>query len=130
MIRTITGARNKSPDQELPGTWKGVKPTVPKLICKRVIFYSRNDESAFIDWLSGIRGIKKWEGVRDEIHVYVPKSTISNTCLRELTALFFRYKIDMRQLQQFVNDNNRQWYARETAYWHRGVFGKKGTSSQ
>jgi hypothetical protein len=115
--------------REVSRGWKGERSNMPKLICKRVMFYSVNDELAFGEWLSRIRGIKKWEGVLDEIHVYVPRSTISDTCLRELTALFFRYKIDMLQLRQFVNDNNRQWYARETAYWHKPVFGEKGTSS-
>lgn len=37
-----------------------------KLVCKRVIFYSQNDESAFFEGIAKIRGIKKWEGIGDE----------------------------------------------------------------
>lgn len=98
---------------------------MPKLICKRVTYYSEQDETAFYEWLSRIRGIKKWDCVNDEVHVELPKSSISETCLRELTALFHRYKINMQQLRQFVNDNNRQWYEKKTAYWYKGVFGSQ-----
>jgi hypothetical protein len=94
-----------------------------KLICKRVRFYSINDELSFDDWISRINGIKKWEGVGDEIHLYLPRKTVSMTCLRDLTALFYRYKIDMKQLRQFVNDKNRQWYMNEKKYWYKKVFG-------
>ena len=97
---------------------------MPKLICKRVTFYSDHDESAFFEWLSKIRGVTKVKGVFDEIHVYVPRKVVSNTCLRELTALFYRYKIDMGQLLQFVNEKNREWYTGKHAYWHKRVFGQ------
>jgi len=44
--------------------------------------------------------------------------------MRELLALFYRYKIDMKQLQIFLNKNNKQWFQDNTkAYWHRRVFG-------
>jgi hypothetical protein len=93
-----------------------------KLICKRVTFYSPNDEGAFFEWISKIRGIKKWEGVRDEIHIYLPKSTISNKCLRELMSLFYRYNVDRRQLQPLLNDKNRQWYVNDKPSGHHNVY--------
>jgi len=97
---------------------------MPKLICKRVAFYSDHDESAFFEWLAEIRGVSKVKGVSDEIHVYVQRRVVSDTCLRELTALFYRYKIDMKQLAQFVNEKNREWYTGNQKYWHKLVFGK------
>jgi hypothetical protein len=94
-----------------------------KLICKKVEFYSRNDESAFFEWIAKIRVIKKWEGVGDEIHLYVPKTIVSKTSLRDLMALFFRYKINMRQLQQLVNDKNRDFFMNTKKYWYKRIFG-------
>jgi len=96
---------------------------MPKLICKQVMFYSENDELIFFEWISRIKGIKRWQGVSDEIHLFLPKSTVSATCLKDLTALFFRYKINMRQLQQFVNTKNKQWYMDKNKYWYEEVFG-------
>ena len=93
-----------------------------KLICKRVIFYSQNDEASFFEWISKIKGIKKWEGARDEIHLYLPKSTTSNKCLRDLIALFYRYNIDRRQLQQLLNDKNRQLYENFKPGGHHNVY--------
>lgn len=100
---------------------------MPKLICKQVTFHSENDELIFFEWIARIKCIKHWESVADEIHLFLPKSAVSATCLRELTALFFRYKINMRQLQQFVNVGNKQWYMNENAYWYENVFGNSAT---
>jgi hypothetical protein len=94
-----------------------------KLICKRVMFYSQNDESVFFEWISKIRVIKKWEGVGDEIHLFLARSNVSNVGLRDLTALFRRYKINMHQLQPLVNDKNRQSYMDKNKYWYKKVFG-------
>lgn len=45
--------------------------------------------------------------------------------LRELLALFYRYKIDMKQLRVFLNEQNKEWfYGRPKGYWHYRVFGK------
>jgi hypothetical protein len=93
-----------------------------KLVCKRVTFYSQNDEDAFFEWISKIRGIKRWEGVGDEIHLYLPKSTTSNKCLRELMSLFSRYNVDRRQLQPLLNDKNRQLYMDYNPGGHHNVY--------
>jgi hypothetical protein len=79
-----------------------------KLVCKRVRFYSRGDEDAFFEWTSKIKVIKKFEGVGDEMLLYINSSRISDKGFRELTALFQRYKVDKRQLGQFINSKNIQ----------------------
>jgi hypothetical protein len=88
-----------------------------------VTFYAPGDEEVFFEWISKIRAIKKWKGVGDEIQLYLPSSTISQKSLREITALFYRYKINMSQLQQLVNDKNREWYIDKKKFWHKRVFG-------
>jgi hypothetical protein len=96
---------------------------MPQLICKRVLFYSTNDEFSFFEWVSKIRAIKKFEGIGNEIQLCIPRKTISDSNLRDLTALLYRYKIDMKQLRQFVNKNNHHWYSDKKKYWHNKVFG-------
>lgn len=93
-----------------------------KLICKKVIFFSQNDESAFFEWISKIKGIKKWEGVGDEIQLYLPKSAVSNRCLRDLNALFRRYDIDQLQLQPLISDKNRQRFINYGNGGHHNVY--------
>ena len=44
--------------------------------------------------------------------------------LREILALFYRYKIDMKQLVVFLNNKNKMWFFDPPkGYWHRRVFG-------
>ena len=95
---------------------------MPKIICKNVVFYSVNDEVSFFEWVSRINGIKKWEGVVDEVRLHFPKKNVSDQCLRDLTALLYRYNIEMSQLQQFITDKNRDWYSAPKMYWHKKVF--------
>jgi hypothetical protein len=103
---------------------------MPKLICKGVIFYSQTDETSFFEWISRIKGIDRWEGIGDEVHLHLPKKKISDECLRDLTALLYRYKIEMSQLQQFVNEKNSEWYAAPGKYWHKKVFKQTKTPHQ
>ena len=53
-----------------------------------------------------------------------PRSSISDTCLRELLGLFFRYKVKMEQLAQFKNNKNTMWFrGNPCTFWHKKVFG-------
>ena len=96
---------------------------MPLLICKRVIYYSQNDELVFFDWLKRIKCIKEIKGIRDELHLHATR-WISDTGLRDLLAIFERYKIDMKQLAQFSSERNRMWFQDdEKKYWHKKIFG-------
>ena len=79
------------------------------LICKRVIFYSPIDQDLFFQWIERISAIERFKGVLDEIHLYVEDPNLDYNNLRELVALLDRYKIDMKQLQVFLNDSNKHW---------------------
>lgn len=80
-----------------------------KLICKRVIFYSQFDEDLFFEWIKKISVIIDVKGVLDEIHLYILDVNLDRAALREIIALFKRYKIDRKQLQVFLNDANEDW---------------------
>ena len=94
------------------------------LVCKSVWYYSSVDEDMFFEWITKIPSIIQCDGVGDELYLYFVSKKISAVDLRQLLALFYRYKIDMKQLQIFLNKSNKHWFQdNKKAYWHRRVFG-------
>lgn len=91
------------------------------LDCSGINFYSQLDEKHLFLWASEIRGVVRWEVDT----LVVRSSRLSQASLRDLLALFFRYKIPMRQLAQFQNEKNASWFASPHMYWHQQVFAKK-----
>lgn len=96
----------------------------PILVCKGVLYYSLNDEAVFFEWIKKLKCIKQIGGVGDELLLYLRSRNVSSRCLRDLLALFFRYKVDMTQLQQFLNSSNAHWFNDQEYWFHRLVFGK------
>jgi hypothetical protein len=95
---------------------------MPTLDCKRVMFYSPADEAAFFRFAESIKAVRKIEGVRDSIVLHVA-SRVSHASLRDLLALFERYRISqMSQLAQFLSPSNRSWFADPKKFWHKKVF--------
>ena len=96
---------------------------MPKLVCVSVKYYSQGDEAAFFGWLNTISCIEKISGVGKhlELELKIPPDDAE---LRELIAVFHRYKISMEQLRQFRTKENESWfYENSAAYWHKQVFG-------
>jgi hypothetical protein len=49
--------------------------------------------------------------------------------LREILALFYRYNIDMKQLEIFLSDENKSWFFdNKESFWYGGIWGKKRMS--
>ena len=78
----------------------------------------------FFDALKKISGVKNIRGQGWDLLFTVP-SKVSEKTLRELLGLFFRYKVDMRQLAQFTTEKNKAWFESPKAYWFAKVFNKK-----
>jgi hypothetical protein len=74
-----------------------VKKKLPTLKFQNVIFYSQLDEDAFFYTLKKVSAVKKIVGRGPDLFLTV-SSRPSDKALRELLGLFFRFKIDMRQL--------------------------------
>jgi len=90
------------------------------LTCKGVIFYSNKDEDAFFEWIKKIECIEKFDAAGDELYLDIAH----DHDLRDLIALLYRYRIDMKQLQQFLTDDNRKWFfEKNNMYWHNDVWG-------
>jgi hypothetical protein len=101
---------------------------MPSLRCHATIFYSQLDESLFFDALRRISAVKKIEGRGQDLFLSVP-SRMSDKALGELIALFYRYKVDMRQLAPFIAKGRGSWFRNSKAYWSKRVSPKKKRSS-
>jgi hypothetical protein len=98
----------------------------PVLRCKRVRFYSQADEIVFFEWVKRLECVERAEGMHDEIHLHLTSAEIGDDCLRELLAVFYRYRISMQQLKRFLTKHNEPWFYRnEQSYWHKKVFGAR-----
>ncbi len=96
---------------------------MPTLICKEVSFYSEGDEVSFFEWLKKIEDIKDIKGVGNEIQLLIQNEIIKDASLRELIAVFIRYEIDLNQLKQFLNKDNKEWfYDNDLAFWRKDTF--------
>jgi len=78
----------------------------------------------FFTALKRISAVKKVEMLGANLFLTVP-STFSSKSLRELLGLFFRYKIDMKQLAQFRTKKNSSWFHDPGRYWFRKVFPRR-----
>lgn len=103
--------------------WK--KNDNPKnyLTCISVKFYTTTDEDIFFAWLDKISCIEGLDAAKNELYLDLVERELEDADLMELIALFARYKIDMKQLARFLNDQNKNWfYNNKKAYWHKKVF--------
>lgn len=91
------------------------------LVAREVRYYSPGDEQAFFAWLRRMPCVGEPRGVGIDLHIPLRQRPTDGE-LRELIGLFFRYKIDMRQLAALATDENRSWFARPDSYWRRKVF--------
>ncbi len=94
------------------------------LVCDSVKFYSPKDQDAFFNWIKKIQSINQITIEKKSIYLYLKCSRLNNNTLDNLLGLFYRYKIDMKQLARFLNKTNKFWfYDNKIAYWHKKVFG-------
>jgi len=94
------------------------------LICKKVKFLSPYDEEAFFEWIKKIVCIGRYYGSKNEIYLEIVSDTIFWKDIRSIIGLFYRYKVNMKQLSQFLNNDNKKFfYDNKKAFWHEKVFG-------
>jgi hypothetical protein len=99
-------------------------PTI-ELKAQRTVFFSKLDETSFFVWLKKLPCVSSFEGRGDILFIRVLESKMDEYALRELLALFWRYKIDMRQLAVFDKQAFAHWLHKRTAYWYEPVFGSR-----
>ena len=87
------------------------------LTCKSVYFYSPHDEAAFFQWINNIKCIEKFEAARDELYLDLVDRELDYHDIKELIALLFRYKINMKQLAPLINEKNKGAFEP----WHQRI---------
>lgn len=93
-----------------------------RLVATGVLYHSRLDEDAFFGWLKRISCVSEFKGVGRDLWITLRRAP-NDDDLRELIALFHRYKVDMRQLAAFETPENSTWFRKPGTFWHRAVFG-------
>ena len=99
--------------------------TEVELKAQKVRFFSRIDERIFFDWLKMLPCVSNVEGKGDALFIRVLESKVDECALRDLLALFWRYKIGMKQLAAFDKKEFADWFHSKGAYWYKSVFGSR-----
>ena len=91
-----------------------------------VPFLSALDEAQFFRWAKGIDGVAKVFGEGRAIVLVMRSRSLSDEGLRELTALFYRYGVELRQVARAASRVTHPWFFKTRRYWHRRAFGRGG----
>ena len=83
-------------------------------------FGSQLDEDHMFKWGLEIAGTLRWE--QDTLQLRSKR--LSNSALRDLVALLWRYRVPMQQLAVFLTPQNRSWFTDSQMYWHTEVFAR------
>ena len=89
-------------------------------------FFSKNDEAAFFEWLDKIACVEKYFGRLRTINIIIKNDALDEDSLRELLALFNRYKIDMKPLIKLDRPEFAAWFHNQKAYWYQAIFAPAG----
>jgi hypothetical protein len=93
-----------------------------EIIAHKVLFYSSGDEESFFSWLNKISGLVEIKGQGLDILIYFSDDKLPDSELRELIAIFHRYKINMRTLSMFLNEDNEYWFKNKSKFWYRKIW--------
>ena len=94
------------------------------VIAEPQVFYSRGDEDAFFGRLYNLPCVGPIVGLPDGLHIKL-KHRPSDSQLREIIALLFRYNLDMTPLAALRTARNAPWFDKPGMFWHQKVFGKR-----
>lgn len=75
----------------------------------------------FFEWIKNIPCIEKFDGVGDELYLHLTNRQLDYNDIKDLIALFYRYKIDMKQLARLFNESNKQAFKP----WRKKIFSTK-----
>jgi hypothetical protein len=85
-------------------------------------FYCRLDEDHFFRWLQGIKGVKEVRGHLTDLTVYLSVSALSDSALRDLIGLLYRYDVPMFCLRSQLTPKNEHWFKDPENYWYERIF--------
>ena len=86
-------------------------------------YFSENDETAMFEWLGRIAVVRDVTGERGDLIIVLKRAPTGNQ-LRDLLALFCRYRMDMTPLAVLRTAKNQSWFSDPGSYWFEAVFGR------
>ena len=88
-----------------------------------VKFYSNKDEDDFFAWLQSIPSVVEVEGRGRSLYAFVNEAALSMDDAREFAALFYRYRISLKELAKFGSGPIAAEFNNPKGYWYTDVFG-------
>lgn len=82
-------------------------------------FFSQVDEDFFFSWIPKISDAVKFEMVHDELWIYITRSSLRKTGLRELLAMASRYNFTLEDLRCLKGIKKCDWIWDEKKFWYR-----------
>ena len=86
-----------------------------QFVATDVFYYHPADERAFFGWLDQMSFVSGYHGVVRDLFVELNRVPTYDD-LWEIIGFCRRYGIDVKQLEKFVTDENRQWLPDEIAW--------------
>lgn len=93
-----------------PWAW----PTL-QFVATDVLYYHQADERAFFEWLDRMTFVSGYYGAVRDLFIDLNRSPTYDD-LWEIIGFCRRYGIDLKQLEKFVNDENRRWLPDEIVW--------------
>lgn len=87
-------------------------------------YFSPNDETAMFEWLGRITVVREVTGEERDLIIVLKRAPTHNQ-LRDLLALFFRYRMDMTPLVALQTAKNQAGFSDPRNYWFEAMFGRK-----
>ena len=87
-----------------------------------VVFYSQTDEGNFFNWLDGIPCVESRKGYLRTLKIFLSVEKVDEENIREILALYKRYRIDMRSLVVLDREEYAHWFRDKDASWYSQVF--------
>ncbi|MBU2705302.1 hypothetical protein KCM76_04880 [Zooshikella marina] len=90
-----------------------------KIDTQPVTYFSELDEKSFFTWAQDIDCVSSIKMGCLQLEV----AKLNEDSIRELLALFERYKLDPKKLSLALNHENESWFKNPDAFWYQEIFG-------
>ena len=87
------------------------------------VYFSAFDEGMFFEWLSRIPAVIRTGGEVRTVRIFVDPAKMNEEGLMELVGLFARYKLPIRSLAVFAEEDYAQPLKAPGRYWYEALFG-------
>jgi hypothetical protein len=87
------------------------------IFADKVWYFSDGDKSRFFSGLTNNVAYLDVKGYGTELHIKLDARKLNREALYDLVALFFRYKVDMKELKPLLNSRTTPWLETYVPDW-------------